>query len=128
MSEIKYDFDNIIDEINKDIEKMSINKDIRKNIIKYNFNNKKIQELKDKLQNLQNEIDENKNDIDDSSEELISDTLFINYLKELEEVKKNLNVSLKLNEAIDIYKSSISKIRKCKEYLENQKTEVINID
>jgi hypothetical protein len=127
MTETNYDFDNIIEEINLDIDKMSLNKDIRKNIIKYNYNNKKITEVKLRLENLQKEIEENKND-NENSEELISDTQFMNYLKDLEELKKGLNASLKLHEAIGIYKSSTEKIKKCKDYLENQKIEVINID
>ncbi len=127
MTESKFDFDNFIEEINQDIDKMSSNKDIRKNIIKYNYNNKKISDVKQKLETLQREIEENKND-DENSEELISDTLFMTYIKELDELKKNLNNSLKLHEAIEIYKNSISKIKKCKDYLENQKIEVINID
>ncbi len=128
MTDTKMDFDNMIEEINQDIDKMSNNKDIRKNIIKYNHNNKKITELKQKLENLQKEVEENKNENNDNSEELISDTEFLSYSKELDELKKGLNNSLKLVEAIEIYKNSISKIRKCKDYLENQKFEVINID
>jgi exonuclease VII small subunit len=127
MTETRFDFDNFIEEITQDIDKMSSNKEIRKNIIKYNYNNKKISDVKKKLETLQKEIDENKND-EENSEELISDTQFINYLKELDELKKNLNNSLKLHEAIEIYKNSIIKIKQCKDYLENQKTEVINID
>ena len=127
MTDNNLNFDSLIDEINQDIDKMSSNKDIRKNIIKYNYNNKKISDIKIKLENLQKEIEENKND-NENSEELITDIQFMNFLKELDDLKKNLNSTLKLHEAIEIYKSSINKIRKCKDYLENQKFEVINID
>ena len=127
MTETKFNFDNFIEEISQDIDKMSTNKDIRKNIIKYNYNNKKISDVKQKLENLQKEVEENKSD-EENSEELISDTQFMSYLKELDDLKKNLSNSLKLHEAIEIYKNSLMKIKQCKDYLENQKIEVINID
>ncbi len=122
------DFDDEIEEINKDIDNMASNKDIKKTIDKYNLTNKKILDLRTKLENIQKELEENKYDGEQNSEELICDKEFIEYLDELDNFKNNLNNNLKLDEIIEIYKNSVSKINKCRDYLENQKIEVINID
>lgn len=122
------DIDGILEEINSDIEKMNSNKDIRKNVSRYNLNMKKIQECQEVLNKTQSEI-ENFNDTE-NSEELISDAQFTSYLNELDEIKKQLanGSSIKISEAIDIYFKTINKINKCRDYLENQKIEINNID
>lgn len=122
------DIDNILDEINSDIEKMN-SKDIRKNVSRYNLNIKKIKACKEILEKAQTEIQES-DEHQSSSEDLIGDNQFNDYLTDLEEVKKTLSngVSIKISEAIDIYSKSLSKIKKCREYLENQKIEINNID
>jgi len=122
------DIDNILDEINSDIEKMN-SKDIRKNVSRYNLNIKKIKTCKEILEKAQLEIQES-DENQSSSEDLIGDNQFSDYLTDLDEVKKTLSngVSIKISEAIDIYSKSLSKIKKCREYLENQKIEINNID
>ena len=123
------DIDNILEEINNDIEKMNGNKDIRKNVSRYNLNMKKIQECQEVIIKTQTEI-ENLSEDENSSDELISDIQFLNYLNELDELKKQLTngTSIKISEAIDIYFKNLSKINKCKDYLENQKIEINHID
>jgi hypothetical protein len=118
------DIDTILEEINTDIEK--VDKDIKKNISKYNLNIKKIQECQEVLSNTQKELEITEN----SSEELINDKEFINYLNELDEVKKQIsnNSNIKITQALDLYYNSIEKINKCKDYLENQKIEINNVD
>ena len=122
------EIDNVIEEINADIEKVDKEKDIKKNISKYNLNKKKIEECQEVLFKTQKELEI----IGNSSEEivLINDKQFINYLNELDEVKKQISNSsnIKITEAIDLYYNSIEKINKCKDYLENQKIEINNID
>ena len=123
------DIDNILEEINNDIEKMNGNKDIRKNVSRYNLNMKKIQECQEVIIKTQTEI-ENLSEDENSSDELISDNQFLNYLNELDELKKQLTngTSIKISEALDIYFKNLSKINKCKDYLENQKIEINHID
>ena len=128
----KYDFDIIIDKIEQDLDLMTINKDIQENIFKYKNNAKKILDVRENLQYLQNEI----NDLQENkSDELIDNTQFMNYITELEKVKKELceikkdfNNTLKLYEVVQIHKRSINKIKQCKDYLENQKIEIIVLD
>lgn len=124
----KFDFDAFIEELTHDIEIMAYNKDIRQNIVSYANNKSKILEAKKKLKDIEKEFNEGTSCDENSSEELIDDNQFVKYLKELDEMKKNLNSSLKLNELLDIYKNSIDKINMCRDYLKNQKIEVINID
>ena len=121
----KYDIDIIIDKLELDINQMSSNKDIQENILKYKDNLKKILEVKENLKYLQNELLENKPE--NNPDELISNTQFMDYIIELDEVKKHLD-NLKLHKLIKIYKTSIRKIMQCRDYLENQKIEIIVID
>jgi len=121
----KYDFEIIIDKLEQDINQMSSNKDIQENILKYKDNLKKILEVKENLKYLQNELLENKPE--NNPDELINNTQFMDYITELDEVKKHLD-NLKLHKLIKIYKSSIRKIMQCKDYLENQKIEIIVLD
>ncbi len=127
-----FDIDTLLDEINVDVEKMNSasSKDIRKNVIKYNYNLKKIEECKNRLGSLQQEIIEN--DMSSSSDELINDEEYLKFIEQLDEVKKMIssssNNSIKLAEIVNIYKSALEKINKCRDYLENQKIEIINVD
>ena len=121
----KYDFEIIIDKLEQDINQMSSNKDIQENILKYKDNLKKILEVKEHLKYLQNELLENKPE--NNPDELINNTQFMDYITELDEVKKHLD-NLKLHKLIKIYKTSIRKIIQCKDYLENQKIEIIVLD
>ena len=121
----KYDIDIVIDKLELDINQMSSNKDIQENILKYKDNLKKILEVKENLKYLQNELLYYKPE--NNPDELISNTQFMDYIMELDEVKKHLD-NLKLHKLIKIYKTSIRKIMQCKDYLENQKIEIIVID
>ncbi len=120
------DIDTLIDEISTDVDKMN-NKDIKKNISKYNSNIKKIQECQQILSKTQKDIETIE---EKSSNDLINDQQFITYLNELDDVKKQISNGyvIKIIPAIDLYTSSIEKINKCKKYLENQKIEINNID
>jgi len=66
---------------------------------------------------------------EEHTDELISDTEFRKYLNELEEIKKNItdNDYDKIDIMIEVYKNSIEKINKCRDYLESLKLEVVNI-
>lgn len=127
-----FDIDTLLDEINVDVEKMNSasSKDIRKNVIKYNYNLKKIEECKNRLSSLQQEIIEN--DMTSSSDELINDEEYLKFIEQLDEVKKMIssssNNSIKLAEIVNVYKSALEKINKCRDYLENQKIEIVNVD
>ena len=123
--------DEVISNIQSDIETMNSNKDITKNTEKYNNNLQKIKECKmlvDKVLKDINEFDEYLDN--ESSEELLDDKEFLNYLNEIEEIRKkfNTNTITKLNEVIEFYKISLNKTNKCKAYLENQKIEISNLD
>ncbi len=120
--------DGFLNEINQDIEKMNSNKDIKKNVTKYNLNMQKIKEYRSVLENTKETLFDNNSDIDDSSEELIDDIQYLKYLDDLDELKKTDIQSMKLIDAIEKYKKSLDKITKCKEYLENQKIEISNLD
>ena len=127
-----FDIDTLLDEINVDVEKMNTasSKDIRKNVVRYNYNLKKIEECKNRLSSLQQEIIEN--DMTSSSDELINDEEYLKFIEQLDEVKKMIssssNNSIKLTEMVNIYKSALEKINKCRDYLENQKIEIVNVD
>ena len=125
-----FDIDTLLDEISLDVEKMNLSssKDIRKNVIKYNYNLKKIEECKNRLSSLQQEIIET--DMSSSSDELINDDEYLKFIEQLDEVKKIIsnNNPIKLAEIVNIYKNALENINKCREYLENQKIEIVNID
>ncbi len=125
-----FDIDSALEEISQDIEKMSASssKDIRKNVVRYNYNLKKIEECKNKLNSLHQEIQEV--DTSSSSEELINDEEYLKFIEQLDEVKKIIssNNPVKLAEMVNIYKNALNKITKCRDYLENQKIEVVNVD
>jgi hypothetical protein len=125
-----FDIDSVLEEISQDIEKMSASssKDIRKNVVRYNYNLKKIEECKTKLNSLHQEIQEV--DTSSSSEELINDEEYLKFIEQLDEVKKIIsnNNPVKLAEMVNIYKNALNKITKCRDYLENQKIEVVNVD
>ena len=125
-----FDIDTLLDEISLDVEKMNLSssKDIRKNVIKYNYNLKKIEECKNRLSSLQQEIIET--DMSSSSDELINDDEYLKFIEQLDEVKKIIsnNNPIKLAEIVNIYKNALGNINKCREYLENQKIEIVNID
>ncbi len=118
--------DNLIDEINNDIEKVNNSKDIRKNVILYNLNNKKIKMCKEILNEYENLLNNESND--SSSEDLITDAQYLEYLRFIEETKNNISNNTNLNESIKIYLDVIEKINKCKDYIENQKIEINNIN
>ena len=125
-----FDIDSVLEEISQDIEKMSASssKDIRKNVVRYNYNLKKIEECKTRLNSLHQEIQEV--DTSSSSEELINDEEYLKFIEQLDEVKKIIssNNPVKLAEMVNIYKNALNKITKCRDYLENQKIEVVNVD
>jgi len=90
--------------------------------------------VKEKLENIQLKINSIKEYLaesatDEHTDELISDTEFRKYLNELEEIKKNItdNDYDKIDIMIEVYKNSIEKINKCRDYLESLKLEVVNI-
>jgi hypothetical protein len=118
--------DGFLNEINLDIEKMNSNKDIKKNVAKYNLNIQKIKEYRVLLENTKKTLFESESDIE-SSEELIEDAQYLKYLDDLDEIKLDIS-NIKLIDAIEKYKKSLDKINKCKDYLENQKIEITNID
>jgi len=121
--------DEAIKNIQSNIEEMNSNKDITKNIDKYNINIEKIKECKSIINKVLEDIDELEECMDESSEDLL-DEEFITYLNDLEEIRKkfNSNTINKLSELIDFYKLSLHKTNKCKEYLENQKIEISNLE
>ncbi len=118
--------DVLINEINQDIEKMNSNKDIKKNVLRYNLNKQKITTCLELINNMKESIFNSSDD--ENSEELIDDAQYLKYLDELDGLKKIDFQNLKLNDATEKYQKYLFKIRKCKEYLENQNIEITNLD
>lgn len=123
--------DEAIQTIQSNIEEMNSNKDITKNIDNYNINLEKIKECKNIVNKVLEDINELEQSIDsDSSDELLEDKEFLTYLNDLDEIRKKFNTNTinKLSELIEMYKLSLNKTNKCKEYLENQKIEISNLE
>lgn len=123
--------DESIKKIQSNIEEMNSNKDITTNVDKYNLNVEKIRECKTIINKVLEDINELEECMDtESTDELLDDKEFVDYLNDLEEIRKKFNGNTinKLNELLDLYKLSVNKTNKCKEYLENQKIEISNLE
>jgi len=117
--------DTLITEVTRELEAGTT--DVKDSMTKYTTIKEKLENIKLKIDSIKEELSESITE--EHTDELISDTEFRKYLNELEEIKKNItdNDYDKIDIMIEVYKNSIEKINKCRDYLESLKLEVVNI-
>ena len=120
-----------IQEIETEISKLENMTSIKKLVSKYNKIHTNIEKCRIVLKDIENSINNDTEDenISSSSEELENDQ-FLKNLNDLEEIKNKINntENIDIEEMYNYYQKSKKIIKKCNQYLEEQKMEIVNID